>query len=117
MAESKKIGEWAFILGVVISVIIGLFSNSLSSNTYGWMILLLVVVGLVIGLLNISEKESTPFLVAAVALLLTGTAGDTLKIIPTVGVYLTGVVQAIAVFVTPAAIVVALKSIQSLAKD
>ena len=112
----SKMGEWAFILGVLIAVVIGLFSSKLSINIQGWLILLLVVVGLVVGLLNITEKETTPFLIASVALLITGTAGDTLKIIPLIGDYLSGIVQAIAVFVTPAAIVVALKAIRSLAK-
>ncbi len=112
----SKMGEWAFILGVLIAVVIGLFSSKLSINIQGWLILLLVVVGLIVGLLNITEKETTPFLIASVALLITGTAGDTLKIIPLIGDYLSGIVQAIAVFVTPAAIVVALKAIRSLAK-
>ena len=112
-----KLGQWAFIAGVAIAVIIGLFSSKLGGNTQGWLILLLVVLGLIVGLLNVTEKESTPFLIAAAALLLTGTAGNTLAIIPTIGGYLSGIVQAIAVFVTPAAIVVALKSIQSLAKE
>lgn len=113
----SKLGEWAFIIGVGIAVVIGLFASNLSGNTQGWLVLLLVVLGLVVGLLNVSEREATPFLVAAAALLLTGTTGSTLSIIPTVGSYLAGVVEAIAVFVTPAAIVVALKAIQSLAKD
>ena len=114
---ANKMGQWAFIIGVVIAVVIGMFSSSLSGDIKGWLILLLVVLGLVVGLLNVTEHESTPFLIASAALLLTGTAGDTLSIIPKIGGYLAGIVQAIAVFVTPAAIVVALKSIQSLAKD
>ena len=112
-----KMGEWSFIVGVVIALVIGLFSSKLSTETSGWLVLLLVVLGLITGLLNVSERESTPFLVASLALLATGTASDTLKVIPTVGSYLAGIVSAIAVFVAPAAIVVAIKSIHSLAKD
>ncbi|HLG23377.1 MAG TPA: hypothetical protein VI564_00435 [Candidatus Nanoarchaeia archaeon] len=117
MAESKRMGEWAFIIGILVAVVIGLFSSRLNQDLQGWLVLVLVVLGLIVGLLNVSDKESTPFLVAAAALLLTGTAGDTLAIIPTIGPYLSGLVSAIAVFVTPAAIVVALKSIRSLARD
>ncbi|MBI2558352.1 hypothetical protein HYW20_03440 [Candidatus Woesearchaeota archaeon] len=112
-----KMGEWAFVIGVLVAVLIGLFSSKLSGDVKGWLVLLLVVLGLIVGFLNVSEKESTPFLVAAAALLVTGTAGDTLMIIPTIGDYLSGIVKAIAVFVAPAAIVVALKSIKSLASD
>ena len=116
--KMAKMGEWAFIMGVLVAVLIGLFSSALSSDTKGWLVLVLVVLGLVVGLLNVTEKESTPFLIAAAALLITGTTGDTLKVISFGGIgnYLSGIVQAIAVFVTPAAIVVALKAIQSLAK-
>lgn len=117
MAEGSKLGEWSFIVGTIIAVLIGLFSGSLSQGTQGWLVLLLVVLGLVVGFLNITEKEMTPFLVAGIALIATGTAGDTLGVIPMVGGYVSGIVKAIAVFVTPAAIVVALKAIKSLAKD
>ena len=79
--------------------------------------MLLVVLGLIVGLLNVTERETTPFLVAAAALMLTGLSGDTLSNIPKIGSYLSGIVVQIAVFVTPAAIVVALKAIQSLAKE
>ena len=112
----KKIGEWAFIVGVLIAIVVGLFSK-ISESTGGYLVLLLVVLGLIVGLLNITEKEMTPFLIASAVLLITGTTKDTLAIIPTIGPYLEGIVKNIAVFVTPAAIVVALKAIQSLAKD
>lgn len=117
MAEGSKMGQWAFIVGVGIAIVIGLFSSNLSGNFQGWLVLLLVVLGLVVGLLNVTEKETTPFLIAAAALLITGTSQATLIVIPTIGIYLGAIVQNIAVFVTPAAIVVALKAIQSLAKD
>ena len=110
-------GEWAFIIGVLIAIVIGLFTGNIGENVQGWLVLLLVVLGLIVGLLNVSEKETTPFLIAAAALLITGTAGGSLAIIPVIGGYLQDIVQNIAVFVTPAAIVVALKAIQSLAKD
>ena len=115
MAEVKKMGEWAFIIGVLVAIVVSLFR--VSDTVAGWLVLLLVVLGLIVGLLNVSEKETTPFLVAAAALLITGTAGGSLAIIPVIGGYLQDIVQNIAVFVTPAAIVVALKAIQALAKD
>src|SRR3989338_4196453 len=111
----RQMGEWAFIIGVLVAVVVSLFT--VSDTIGGWLVLLLVVLGLIVGLLNVSEKETTPFLVAAAALLITGTAGSSLAIIPVIGGYLQDIVMNIAVFVTPAAIVVALKAIQSLAKD
>ena len=109
-----KLGEWSFIGGIIISIVVSLFR--VSDTIGGWLLLLLVVLGLIVGLLNVTERETTPFLVAAAALLITGTTGSSLAIIPVIGGYLQNIVQNIAVFVTPAAIVVALKAIQSLAK-
>ena len=111
----SKLGEWAFVIGVVLAILFGF----IPSDWEGMATLVLVVLGLVVGLLNITEKESTPFLVAAAALMITGSSGDTLKLIPpaALGAFLQSAVTKVGVFVVPAAIVVALKSIQSLAKD
>ena len=112
-----KMGQWAFIVGVVLAILFGFVPD----NWKGMATLLLVILGLVVGLLNVSEKESTPFLVAAAALMITGVAGTNLSVIGDVskvlGQFLESAVKNISVFVTPAAIVVALKAIQSLAKE
>ena len=112
----SKIGEWAFIIGILLAVIFAFFS---AGDKKGLLVLVLVIVGLIAGLLNISEKETTPFLVAAVALMVTSTADlaaiDTL--ISNVGTWLNAIVANIAIMVAPAAIVVAVKAIYSLAKD
>ena len=108
-------GEWAFIVGFVMAVLFGFIPGQWE----GIATLVLVILGLVVGLLNISEKETIPFLVAASALMITSIAGATLKLIPpdVLGNFLQSAVTKIGVFVAPAAIVVALKTIQSLAKD
>ena len=111
----KKMGEWAFLIGFVLAVVFGF----LPDRWEGTATLVLVVLGLLVGFLNTSERESTPFLVAAVALMLTSSAGTTLKLIPPefLGTFLQNAVGKIGVFVAPAAIVVAIKAIQSLAKN
>ncbi len=112
---TAKIGEWAFIIGVVLAILFGL----IPAEWEGMATLVLVILGLVVGFLNVSEKESTPFLIAAAALMITGSAGDTLALIKpdVLGSFLANAVSKIGVFVAPAAIVVALKAIQSLAKN
>ena len=114
--KSKRFGRWAFIIGILIAIIIGLFPSNLGANVQGRLISLLVALGLIVGFLNIAERERTPFLAAAIALLVTGTAAISLAIIPQIGQYLQDIVLNISVFVAPAAIVVALKAIFSLAK-
>ena len=112
---ASKLGEWAFVIGVVLAILFGFIPETWE----GQATLVLVVLGLIVGFLNITEKESTPFLVAAAALMITSSAGATLKLIPPqiLGYFLQSAVEKIGVFVAPSAVVVALKSIQSLAKD
>lgn len=109
-----KMGQWAFVAGIVIALVLGL---SFFSEWAGQLTLALVILGLVVGILNVSEKEATSFLVASIALLATGTASGNLKLIWLVGDYLATAVGNIAVFVAPAAILVAVKAIWGLAKD
>lgn len=110
----EKIGGWAFILGVIIAIVAGIMSGFLDPTSAGYITLVLVILGLVVGILNISEKELETFLLAAVALLLVGTAR--MDLIPYVGTYLAKMVMNIAAFVTPAALVVALKAVYNTAK-
>ena len=110
-----KIGEWAFIIGAILAIALGL----VPSQYMGTAILVLVVLGLIVGLLNVTEKETTPFLVATIALIATASAADRLAIIPPafLGNFLEAAVKNLAAFVAPAAIVVALKALLALAKD
>ena len=116
----SKLGQWAFIIGVLLAIVVGVFAANLQDSTKGTLTLVLVVLGLVVGFLNVTEKETTPFLVAAAALMLTATSVTTLQSIDLgvdLGIYLASIVSQIAVFVAPAAVIVALKAINSLAKD
>ena len=117
---ASKLGQWAFIIGVVLAMAIGLFSANMEASTRGTLTLILVLLGLVVGFLNVTEKETVPFLVAAAALMLTATSVATLQSIDLgvgLGNYLAGIVSQIGVFVAPGAVIVALKAIYSLARD
>ncbi|HLC39646.1 MAG TPA: hypothetical protein VJJ76_02065 [archaeon] len=106
----EQIGHWSFILGVVIAIVAGL-----AGATYaGAAALLLVVLGIIIGFLNISEREVSSFLIAAIALLLTGAAG--LDKLPAIGSYIGPILTNISTFVAPAAVIVALKAVFELGK-
>ena len=113
----SKIGQWSFVFGIVLAIVVSVYT--FSDTVTGWVTLLLVILGLIVGLLNITEKETTPFLVAAIALLATGTAANSLKKIPpdVLGAFLYTAVGNIAAFVAPGAILVAVKAIWALAKD
>src|SRR3989344_337994 len=116
--DTQQIGGYAFIIGVVIAVIAGLgAAGLLGASVASWVPLLLVILGLVVGLLNVTDKETEKFLIEAAALMLTGTASVSLTVIPTIGPYLADIVRYIAVFVAPAALIVALKSVWNLARS
>ena len=113
---ASKIGQWAFLVGLALAVI---FAFVKAGQWEGAVTLVLVIAGLVIGFLNITEKETTPFLVAAIALMATSAAKlDVINgLVPNVGTWLQNIVVNIAVLAAPAAVVVALKAIKSLAQD
>ena len=108
---ATEYGNWAFIIGVVLAIIMGLFgvyvSTYVETITY-----IMIILGLIVGFYNIAHKEAVNFLIAAIALLAVGAAG--LETLPVIGVYLGGILTQIAVFVAPAAVIVALKAIWSL---
>lgn len=104
----SKIGHWAFIIGIILAVVAGLVP-AWQTPTITW---ILVVIGLIVGLLNIQAKETTEFLVAAITLLIVGSAGA----IPALGVIVLSILANIVAIVAPAALIVALKAIYSLAQ-
>ena len=111
-----KIGSWSFILGVVISVLAGV----VISPVPGWLVLALGVLGLIVGFLNITSRESTPFLVAAIALVVSSSGFSSVLSTLPVGAVVTAVrtmLGNIAIFVAPAAVLVALRAIYSLASS
>ena len=98
----ETIGKWAFIIGLVVAVLAGLFFQPT------WAIWILAILGVIVGLLNISAAETRSFLLAAIALTLSATALNT---IPVVGTALSFVLPFVVAFVAGAMIVVALKEL------
>lgn len=105
----KMIGKWAFIIGVLVAIVAGLFGTAVPADItviIGWV---LIVAGLVIGFLNITAEEVTQFLIAAIALLSVGAAG--LGAVTLVGPMVSAILTNIIAIVSPAALVVALKAV------
>jgi uncharacterized membrane protein YccC len=115
---SQKVGGWAFILGVVIAIIAGL-AATFAAMYSGYVLLVLVVLGLIVGFLNIKDKQVVNFLIAAITLMAVGTANlvSINLAIPLLGSLIMSIVQNVAAFVAPAALVVALKEVYNIAKE
>lgn len=116
MAKKNVIGAWAFLIGVILAVIIGVFGLS---TTEGIWAVILVVLGLIIGLLNIGGVELKDFLLAGTVLVVVSAMGGTTLTSLTTAGYIEKIVpvlQALVVLFTPATIVVALKAVFAMAK-
>lgn len=107
-----SLGSWAFLIGVILAVVLGLFASSAGISSQWLMVL--VIIGLVIGLLNVTGHEVTPFLMAGVVLIIASSfGGGVLGIIPKASEILRAL---LAIFV-PATIIVAIKHAFSLARN
>lgn len=111
MAKShiNFIGSWAFLIGVVLAVVLGL----LGSIGGTWTIVL-VVIGLLVGLLNVADKETMPFLMSGTVLIIASALGKS-------GVLdiqiLADVLDALLVIFIPATVIVAIKNVFNLARN
>lgn len=112
--ESKapsQLGEWAFIAGIILAILLGLFP-SLDSQGVSTLFLML---GVIVGFVNITKKETHNFLLAAIALLIVGTGG--LQDIPGIGSFFSQIFFNITSFVAPAVVIVALSAVLTATKD
>jgi uncharacterized membrane protein len=100
--NTAKIGKWAFIGGLVVAVLAGLFFQP------GWAVWVLAILGVIVGLLNVTAEDTRAFLLASIALTLSATALNTL---PIVGTALSFILPFVVAFVAGATIVIALKEL------
>ncbi len=117
--NGQQMGGYAFLAGAILAVLAGLLGSMLAAWA-PWIVLLLVLLGLVVGFLNVSDKETGQFLLAAIALLAVGSVSSLVVIdvaIAPLGSILQSIVRHLAVFVAPAALIVALKAVYNLAKS
>jgi len=112
MKESKTvqlIGSWAFLVGIIIAIVAGFWDlNPVVTS-------ILVALGLIVGFLNVTGKETTPFLLATVSLVIVADFGG--RTLAEVSVVLARIFKTMIVFVVPATIIVALKAVYALASD
>ena len=106
--NTATIGKWAFIIGLVVTVLAGLFFQP------AWAIWVLAILGVIVGLLNVTAEDTRGFLLAAIALTLSATALNTL---PIVGTAFSLVLPFVVAFVAGATIVVALKELFQAARS
>jgi len=118
-SQENLVGAYAFLVGVVLAVIIGLFNQSLESAGVLFYSTL-VIIGLVVGFMNVGDKNSSTFLIASLSLVIVGALGaEPLKYIALnnyVVTSLRNVLGSLLVLFVPTTIIVALKTVFSMAK-
>jgi hypothetical protein len=110
----QKIGFIASMVGLVLAIIAGIF---LQSN--GIIILILIILGIIYGALSVNTKEILLVLMAAMALIVVGTAGfEPLNdIFDGFGDALNGIINYFARLAAPAAVIAAVRALVDVARN
>jgi ATP synthase protein I len=103
-----KIGKYAFIIGLVLAILAAFLLK------FDWVMWVLALLGLIVGFLNVTKEEARSFLLAAIGLMLAATS---IQVVPFVGDLVTRIMANLVVFIAPAVLVVALRSLFETAKD
>lgn len=123
-SKENSIGAWAFLIGVVLAIIIGLATTLIpfpalaaySTQIYA----ILVILGIVVGFMNVSGKESQTFLFAGAILVIVSKFGIESVTGTVIGIGVgdaaAAVFGALIALFAPATIIVALKTVFSIAK-
>lgn len=122
-SQENVIGAWAFLIGVVLAVIIGISASLISipavkaynAQIYG----ILVLLGILVGFMNVTGKDSQTFLIAGAVLVVVSKFGMESVTGSLIGIGIYDIVSStfgalLAMFV-PATIIVALKAVFSIA--
>jgi len=123
-AYENRWGAWAFLVGVILSIIIGLSTILLplqslaqySPQIYG----ILAILGIIVGFMNVTGKDSQTFLLAGAVLVIVSRFGMESVTGSLIGIGIGDLVSSIfgallALFV-PATIIVALKTVFGIAR-
>ncbi len=123
-SRENALGAWAFLIGVVLAIIIGLGTSLISIPAlvkYNTVLFgILVILGLIVGFMNVTDKDSQTFLIAGAILVIVskfgmeGVTGTLVGI--NVGNIVTHIFSALLTLFVPATIIVALKTVFGIAK-
>jgi len=129
-----KIGSWAFLIGILIALVFGLYhaytleadeAAFFGTDEGGMVAWVLAILGGIIGILTImgkstiTAKEAPGYLLASIALVIMGGIfqGWHMTITPYIGALLEGVSMSLSIFVAPTVGILAVVAIWNMGKD
>ncbi|MFH1383280.1 MAG: hypothetical protein ABIH70_10420 [Chloroflexota bacterium] len=106
----QLIGFLAFTVGLILAIVAGLAAPSSAT-----IVLALAVLGIIVGVLNITARDFVPLSVAAIALIVVGTAGfePLNQLVSGLGTHVNEIVQYLARLMAPAAVIGAIRTLIS----
>ena len=122
-ARENSIGAWAFLIGVILAIVVGLSTTlfsipaitTYSKALYGF----LVILGLVVGFMNVTGKDTQTFMIAGAILVVVSKFGMESVTGSLIGIGIGDIVSsifgALLTLFVPATIIVALKTVFSIA--
>ena len=129
--DMVKYGSWAFLIGIFIAFIAGLYQaytletggNFFATDIGGWVAWVLAIIGFIVGFLaffgkgTITAKEIPGFLMAGIALVVMYGVFRDLDIGPTIGSLFHGVSMSMAIFVAPTVGILSIAVIWVIGRD
>ncbi|UCD14523.1 MAG: hypothetical protein JSW60_03645 [Thermoplasmatales archaeon] len=130
-----KIGSWAFLIGIIIALIVGIYQaytiegefgyGFFGTESGGWFAWVLAIIGAIVGIIaimgkgTITAKEVPAFLMAGIALVIMGGvfSGWNLILTPYIGSLLAGISMSLSIFVAPTVGILAIKAIWDIGKE
>jgi hypothetical protein len=137
MVSYEEIAKYAFMAFAIISIVAGLAVGYMAwdsnanypkgftepsdavADANGTIMLIMLILGAIVGLISVTAKEVTPFLIAAIALLVIDKDifAPLARLHDLLAYWSWGIVSYIIAFAAPAAIIIAIKSVWAIAKE
>lgn len=121
-SRENLVGAWLFLVGVVLSILAGVVSHLLGGQNNTFVVSILALLGLLVGYF-VAEKDVQTFLIASVSLVVVSYMGISGLVLGAtvsgfnIGKVIASVLQTLLALFVPATIVVAIKTVFSIAKS
>lgn len=122
-ARENVIGAWAFLIGLIVAIVVGILTGLLPvAKVNPFILIALAILGVIVGYF-VAEKDVQTFLLASISVVIAsymGISGLALSAAISgfnIGTMISSILQALLALFVPATIVVALKTVFSIAKS